>query len=70
MISFLVFFQDGNQNPTGAEAAPAAPQVSKPSVRLDSYQTESDFVVSVMAKNLKKEEVSVDFGGENVNIIF
>ncbi len=39
-------------------------------MRLDSYQTESDFVVSVMAKNLKKEEVSVDFGGENVSIIF
>ncbi|ODN04323.1 Protein SGT1 A [Orchesella cincta] len=59
---------DSNANNTlpeeeDASAVPSAPP--KPNVRLDSYQTESDFVVSVMAKNLKKEEVSVEFGEEN-----
>jgi len=57
--------------PAEADAAPAetvAPPPPKPKVRLDSYQTESDFVVSVMAKGLKKEEVSVEFGQENFRV--
>jgi len=55
----------------GAAAAAVPAEVTvppKPKVRLDSYQTESDFVVSVMAKNLKKEEVSVEFGEENFRV--
>jgi len=58
--------------PAEAAAAPAEtvapPPPPKPKVRLDSYQTESDFVVSVMAKGLKKEEVSVEFGQENFRV--
>jgi len=50
------------------QAAAAVPLPPKPNVRLDTYQTESDFVVSVMAKNLKKEDVSVEFGIENFRV--
>jgi len=67
--------EDGNANispseveGSAASAPPAPVPVPKPKVRLDSYQTESDFVVSVMAKNLKKEEVSVEFGVENFRV--
>jgi len=67
--------EDGNANispseveGSAASAPPAPVPVTKPKVRLDSYQTESDFVVSVMAKNLKKEEVSVEFGVENFRV--
>jgi len=60
---------NANTKPDDAASIPPVPEApAKPNVRLDSYQTESDFVVSVMAKNLKKEEVVVEFGDENFRV--
>ncbi|CAL8099676.1 unnamed protein product [Orchesella dallaii] len=60
---------DANANTKSEDAStPTVPEVPKPVVRLDTYQTESDYVVSVLAKNLKKDEVVVEFGGENFRV--
>ncbi len=45
-----------------ATMEPAKP----PPVKRDWYQTESDVFVNVLAKNLKKEDVSVDFSTDTV----
>jgi len=37
----------------------------KPKVEIQFYQTEPDVVVSILAKQLKKEEVSVEFSSES-----
>lgn len=53
---------------SAGEAAEISKRVSK--IKHDWYQTESHVVITILAKNTKEENVKVEFGDENVSIIF
>ena len=47
-----------NKSDVGAAAAPAVPPVAK--TKYDWYQTESLIIISVMVKNIHKQDVAID----------
>lgn len=54
--------------PSAGEVAEISKRLSK--IKHDWYQTESHVVITILAKNTKEENVKVEFGDENVSIIF
>jgi suppressor of G2 allele of SKP1 len=56
-----------SNSPIAGEAAEMS-KVSK--IKHDWYQTESHVIITILAKNTKEENVNVEFGGEDVSIIF
>jgi hypothetical protein len=59
---------DISNSPSTGEAADVSKRVSN--VKHDWYQTESHVFVTILKKNMKEENVKVEFGNENVSIIF
>ena len=42
---------------------------SKTKVKHDWYQTESQIIITILAKNVKQDQLKVEFGEETVSII-
>ena len=62
--------ENGTGAPREEEPKPAvAPPPAKPKYRHDWYQTPTDVYINVMIKNLKTEDVSVDFEEKRVSLI-
>ncbi|XP_048487856.1 protein SGT1 homolog [Plutella xylostella] len=48
--------------------AEPAPQIMKPKIKHDWYQTESQVVITVLLKNAPKDKVKVDFGERSLSL--
>jgi suppressor of G2 allele of SKP1 len=59
---------DISNSPSIGESGDMSKRVSN--IKHDWYQTESHVFVTILAKNTKEENVKVEFGNENVSIIF
>jgi suppressor of G2 allele of SKP1 len=57
-----------SNSPSTGEPTEMLTRVSN--IKHDWYQTESHVIITVLAKNTKEENVKVEFGNENVSIIF
>jgi len=50
------------------EAPPVVPQPPEVKVKRDWYQTESDVVLNILAKNINKDGVKVDFEADTIRV--
>ena len=53
----------------GDTAAAASNQMPVPKIKHDWYQTEAFVIVTVLVKNLKQEDVKVDFTEKTVSVV-
>ncbi|CAG7717371.1 unnamed protein product [Allacma fusca] len=58
---------DGNENSGGPREAGEVVK-PPPNVRRDFYQTESDFVLTILAKNVNPNDVAVQFGSQTLEV--
>jgi suppressor of G2 allele of SKP1 len=56
--------EDGNANKEPQEVVVKPP----PNIRRDFYQTESDFVLTILAKNVNPKDLTVDFGPQTLEV--
>ena len=60
--------QDQSETTTPPQQPVPVPAVTAPKVKHDWYQTQADVCVNVMIKRLKKEDVSVEFGEQSLEV--
>jgi len=67
-VSSEIKLEDSSVPAAEADPVPVQAPIIKPKVEIQFYQTESDVVVSLLAKKLNKDDVNVEFSNESFRV--